>query len=86
MSTYLLFGNYCSEGFSKVADRHASRILETVTDFGGKARAMYALLGAFDCAMIVDFPAIEDAMKFSVVMAQSFGVSFQTMPIIPVEE
>uniref|UniRef100_A0A7C4NU78 GYD domain-containing protein n=1 Tax=Thermodesulfobacterium geofontis TaxID=1295609 RepID=A0A7C4NU78_9BACT len=47
---------------------------------------MFALLGDYDLAFVLDFPGIKEAMATSVEIAKTTGISFKTLPAITVEE
>lgn len=47
---------------------------------------MYALLVEKDLVFILNFPGMEQAMKASVAMSKSRGISFTTFPAVIVED
>lgn len=49
-------------------------------------KAVYAVLGDIDVVAIVELPDIQSAMKASVELTKSTGVSFRTMPAVAAEE
>jgi uncharacterized protein with GYD domain len=53
---------------------------------GGELVAANPLLGETDLAVIVDLPDNEHAMKTGVALSTLLGVTFRTMPAVPVEE
>lgn len=86
MSAFLMFGSYSSEALREISEQRTRQVMEMARQFGGNITAMYALLGAFDLVLIADFPTNESAVHFSTVASQVLGISFSTMPAIPVEE
>lgn len=85
MSTFLMFGNYTTASIRQISSKRTEQVVETIRQFGGEVQAMYALLGAFDIVIVAQFPSMEEASNVSMVMSQALGVSFSTMPAIPVE-
>ncbi len=85
MSTYLMFGNYTSESIKQISQKRTEQVVDIVRQFGGEVKAMYALLGAFDIVIIAGFPSMDEVSKVSVVMSQALGITFSTMPALPVE-
>jgi uncharacterized protein with GYD domain len=47
---------------------------------------MYAVLGKYDLAFIVDFPGTAEAMKASIAVTRLTGIGFTTSPAISIEE
>jgi uncharacterized protein with GYD domain len=47
---------------------------------------MYALLGNYDLALVIDFPTTSDAMKASIGLTKLTGISFTTSAAVTVEE
>jgi len=47
---------------------------------------MYALVGSYDLAFIVDLPGIQDILKASVAITKATDIGFTTMPAVTVEE
>lgn len=47
---------------------------------------MFALLGEKDLVSILNFPGMEQAMKASVAMSKSTGISFTTFLAVTVED
>lgn len=86
MPTFFMFGKYSAESMKGISANRTRQVVDIVDRFGGEILAMYALMGAYDVVLIVKFPTMEDALKASVTMSQSLGISFSTLPAIPVEE
>jgi len=86
MSTFFMFGKYSAESMRSISAQRTREVADIVDRFGGEIVAMYALLGAYDLVLIVKFSSMEDALKASVTISQSLGISFSTLPAIPVEE
>jgi uncharacterized protein with GYD domain len=86
MAKYLMLGRYSAEAVKGITADRTKKVAETIKKASGKIESMHALLGRFDLAFIVDFPSMQDAMKASVTLARSTGISFTTLPAVTVEE
>lgn len=86
MPTFFMFGKYSAESMRGISAQRTQQVMDIVDRYGGEIIAMYALLGAYDLVLIANFPTMEDSLKASVTMSQNLGVSFSTLPAIPVEE
>jgi len=87
MATFFMFGKYSSAESLKGMSQKRTKEAETlVKKFGGKLESIYALLGEKDLVFISTFPGIENAMKASVALTKMTGISFTTLPAVPVEE
>jgi len=86
MATFFMFGNYSSEAVKGISAERTDSAVSLIKKFGGEVNSMYALLGEKDLALIVDFPGIEQAMKASIALGKSTGISFTTAPAVTVEK
>lgn len=86
MSTFFMFGKYSSESTKEISAERTRKVTEIVRQFDGEIRTMYALMGAYDIVLIVNFPTMEQALKVSVMISQALGISFSTLPAIEIEE
>lgn len=86
MATYLMFGNYSAESVGKISKDRTAKAAELIKGCGGEINAMYALLGNYDLVFVTDFAKLEDAMKASLSLTRSTGISFSTAPALPVEK
>ena len=59
--------------------------METIKQLGGAVNGIYALLGEYDLLFCVDLPDVEHAMKASVALTKSTGISFNSCPAVKVE-
>jgi len=83
---FLMLGKYSKEAIEKISSKRTEKALEIIKNSGGKIESMFALLGSFDLAFIIDFPKIEDAIKTSVELSKLTGIGFTTFPAITIEE
>jgi len=81
-----MLGKYSKEAIEKISSKRTEKALEIIKNSGGKIENMFALLGSFDLAFIIDFPKIEDAIKTSVELSKLTGIGFTTFPAITIEE
>ena len=86
MATFLMFGKYSAESVKGISAQRTQKVSEVAKKLGGKVQASYALLGCHDLVFIVDLPDVAKAMKASIELAQSTGISFSTSPAVAVEE
>ncbi len=87
MATFFMFGRYSSvEALKGMSQKRTKEAENLVKKFGGKVESIYALLGEKDLVIISTFPGIEKAMKASVALTKTTGISFTTVPAVPVEE
>jgi uncharacterized protein with GYD domain len=86
MPTFFMFGKYSAESMRGISAKRTQEVNDIVDRFGGEILAMYALMGAYDLVLITNFANMENALKASVTMSQALGISFSTLPAIPVEE
>lgn len=86
MATFLVLGKYSSEGIEGMSAERTEKAEDLAKKFGGKVKAMYALLGEYDLVAIVEFPGTEQAMQASVAMNKLTKISFTTLPAVAVED
>jgi uncharacterized protein with GYD domain len=86
MAKYLMLGKYSAEAIKGIAPERTKKVADSITQAGGKVHAMYALLGNYDLAFIVDFPGVTEALKASVAITRMTGIGFTTSAAISVEE
>jgi uncharacterized protein with GYD domain len=86
MAKFLMLGKYSTDGVKGIATERTKKVVEAIQKAGGKATAMYALLGNYDLAFVVDFPGNADVIKASIAITKLTSIGFTTCPAIPVEE
>lgn len=86
MSTFIMFGKYSHDSVREISKDRTRHVVEMIQETGGEIRAIYAVLGAYDLVMIVNYPTMEEVLRISVLVSQTFGISFSTLPAIAVEE
>ena len=86
MQTFFLLGKYSADSIKEASADRTEEVVEMVAKLGGKVKSMYALLGGYDLAIIVDFPKLAVAMKASVGLTVLTGISFTSLPAVPVSD
>jgi len=86
MAKFLMLGKYSLEGIKGITPERTKKAIEVIEKAGGKVDSMYALLGNYDLAFIVNFLGNSEAMKASIGLTKLTGISFTTSPALTVEE
>ncbi|MFA5144413.1 MAG: GYD domain-containing protein [Candidatus Omnitrophota bacterium] len=86
MAKFLMLGKYSVEAIKGITAERTNKVIGTIERSGGKINFMYALLGAYDLAFMVDFPGIQEVMKSSIELTKSTDIAFTTFPAIIVED
>jgi uncharacterized protein with GYD domain len=86
MAKFLMLGKYSQEAVKGITAERTKKVVDTIEKSGGKVDSMYALLGCYDLAFIVDFGGITQAMKASVALTKLTGIGFTTSAAITVDE
>lgn len=86
MAKFLMLGRYSVEAVKGITAERTNKVVGVIEKSGGKVNFMYALLGTYDLAFVVDLPGIQEAMKSSVTLTKLTDISFTTFPAVAVEE
>jgi len=86
MAKFLMLGKYSVEAVKGIKRERTKKVVEAIKKSGGRVNSMYALLGNYDLAFIVDFPGNIAAIKASLVLTKLTGIGFTTSAAITVEE
>ncbi len=86
MATFLMLGRYSSESLRQISSKRTEKALKLVKRLGGEVKSVYALLGDYDLAVILELPGNEKALEVSVALGKLTGISFKTSPAVEVEE
>ena len=86
MAKYLMLGKYSLVGLKGMSSGRTKKALALIKKAGGKVDAMYALLGKYDLAFIVNFPSNAQAAKASIALTKLTGVGFVTSPALTIQE
>jgi len=86
MAKFLMLGKYSSDAVKGISGDRTKKVTGIIEKSGGKVNFMYALIGPYDLAFVVDLPGIQDAFKASVAITKATDIGFTTMPTVTVEE
>ena len=86
MAKFLMLGKYSREAIKGISSERTKNAVSLIEKAGGKVSSMYALLGNYDLALVVDFPGVPEVMKTSIALMDLTGISFTTSCAIPIEE
>lgn len=86
MPTFIMTGKYSAEAVKKITEERTLEADEIVRKCGGAIVTAYATLGESDILVIAEFSDVSGAMKASVGLTQALGISFATMPALPIED
>ncbi len=86
MAKFLMLGKYSIEATKGISGERTKKVVGATEKAGGKIDFMYALLGAYDLAFVVDFPGVKDVMKASIGLTKATDIGFSTLPAITIEE
>jgi len=86
MTTFIMTGKYSSEAVKQISGERTTNAVEIIKQCGGKLVAAYATMGETDLVAIVEFSGISEAVKASVTLNRSMGISFSTVPVLPIDD
>ena len=86
MTTFLMLGTYTSGAMDGINADRTRRAEEIIQGFGGRLRSVYALLGQYDIVMIAELPGVPEAVQASISLTRDTGISFISMPALPVAD
>jgi uncharacterized protein with GYD domain len=85
MPTYVTLFRYTAEGFKDLSEARRQQQIRFMESHGGRVKAAYGLMGAWDVLFITDFPDEHSAMRALLATCQSGIGTTQTMPALPLE-
>jgi len=85
MAIFFMLGKYSLEAVKEIHPERTSKAKSIIEALGGKILGMYAIVGDYDLALIVELPSLEEAVKMSVDLHILTGIHFATFPAMPVE-
>jgi uncharacterized protein with GYD domain len=86
MATYFMMGKYTTESLKGISPERTQKAVDVIKKHGGEVKAMYALLGSNDLALIVEMSGTEEAVKTSIALTILTGIAFTTLPALAVED
>ncbi len=85
MKTFLIFGKSSPKELKELSLKYKAEIVRLVKDTGGDVGSMSVMLEKY-MILISAFPGIKTAEKASITLSKFTGISFRTLPAIPVDE
>jgi uncharacterized protein with GYD domain len=86
MATFLMLGRYSMVGIHGASAGRTKKVVAMMERCGGKVKSIYALLGGYDLAIVAEFPGVREAVKASFTASKATGISFSSLPAMPVAE
>jgi len=86
MAKFLMLGKYSAVAVKGISSERTKKVEAAIKRQGGRVLNMFALLGRYDLALLVELPSVAAALKVSVAIAKMTGIGFTTAPAIPVAE
>jgi uncharacterized protein with GYD domain len=86
MSKYLMLGRYSAEAVKGIKAERTKKVVALIKKQGGKVIGMYALVGPYDLAFIVDMPSNAALIKVSIAISKLTGIGFFSSPAMSIEE
>ncbi len=86
MITFVMTGKYSMDAVGKISGKRTDRAEKIARQCGGAIDAAYATMGKTDLLVIARFPSVGNAMKAAVEFTKAFGISFATVPVLPIAE
>ena len=81
-----MFGKYNQESLKGASADRTKKAIKIIEKNGGKIVSMYAVLGEHDLVLTLDFPDADKALAASVGLNKLTGISFNTSPVVDVEQ
>ena len=86
MPIFMMFGKYNQESLKGASADRTKKAIKIIEKNGGKIVSMYAVLGEHDLVLTLDFPDADKALAASVGLNKLTGISFNTSPVVDVEQ
>ena len=86
MATFFMFGKYSTDAIGQISVERTRDAHRVVEKFGGRVKAIYALMGEYDLVIIAELPRMAEAMQASIALKRLTGISFFTTAAMPIEE
>ncbi len=83
---FVMLGRYSLKGLEGASAQRTKKANAIVEKAGGRVESIFALMGKYDLVIIADFPAVPAAMKASIDIGKLTGISFHSLPAVPVDE
>jgi len=85
MPLFLMLGNYTSHATQGISKARTKQVASLMQECGGAMKHIYGLLGAFDLAILAEFPTNEAAIRTSLSLTKMTSITFSTMPAVDIQ-
>jgi uncharacterized protein with GYD domain len=85
MATYFMFGTYGRDAIRGISAARTKKAEALLKKLGGRLTGGYGLVGEKDIVLIVELPGIEELTKASIGLSRLTGISFASVPAIPID-
>jgi uncharacterized protein with GYD domain len=86
MPRYLMLGKYSAEAVRGIKPERTKKVESLIKKQGGRIIGMYALIGIYDLAFIVDMPTNAKLIKTAIAITKMTGIGFFSLPAISIAE
>ena len=86
MTTFIMKGKYSAESIKHISKGRTVKAIEIIKRNKGKLVTAYAVMGEDDLLFITEFPGVAEAIKASISLNKTLGISFATLPALKVDE
>ena len=86
MATFIMVGTYSQDAIDEISSKRTEKAKSTIAANGGSMLSAYVSLGDSDLYLICEFPDMQSAMKSSIELTKSTGISFSTNECLSAKE
>lgn len=86
MATFIMIGTYSQDAIEEISSQRTEETRTTIAANGGEMLSAYVSLGDTDLYLICKFPDMQSALKSSITLTKSTGISFITNECLSAEE
>ncbi len=86
MATFIMVGTYSQDAIDEISSQRTENARSAIAANGGKMLSAYVSLGDTDLYLICEFPDMQSAMKSSIELTKTTGISFSTNECLSAEE
>lgn len=86
MATFIMVGTYSQDAIDEISSKRTEKARSMIEANGGKMKSAFVSLGDTDLYIICEFPDMKSAMKSSIELTKSTGISFSTNECLSAED
>ena len=86
MATFIMTGKLSADSVKLISAERTVQANRIFQQCGGAILSGYATLGETDFLVVAELPGIAEAMKVSIELNKALGISFVTMPALPIDD